>query len=153
MDNFVSFRRFTSLDPNISNFGATVEEFKMQRGAPDPNPVLSPMAAPALAGARLALTREGSDQLRLAGPAQPIVNPYEGPKMTLVLSRNATKKLRSGVVGQLKGLVQQGAIADGNLKGLMLDSIRRLDGMREFVEHLNSMAESVINHSLAASKG
>ena len=35
----------------------------------------------------------------------------------------------------------------------LLDSFRRLDGMREFVEHLNSMAESVIHHSLAASKG
>ncbi len=44
-------------------------------------------------------------------------------------------------------------MADGNLKSLMLDSMRRVGGMREFVDHLNGMAEQVQVRTLAASKG
>jgi len=153
MNNLVSFSRFTSVDPNISNYGSTVEEFKLQRGTPDPNPVAAPMANPAVSETRLALSRTGSDRLRLSGPLAPEANPYEGPKMTLVLSRNAVKKLQGRVVGELQKLVQGGAIADGNLKNLMLDSIRRVNGMREFMGHLNSMSESILVRSIAASKG
>jgi hypothetical protein len=153
MDNYLSFRRFTSVDPNIARFGSTVEEFQLQRGAPDPNPVLSPMANQAVTDVRLALTRTGSDRLRLDQPLEPSVNPYEGPKATLVLSRNAVKKLNGKVVGDLTRLVQGGAVADGNLQGLMLDSMRRVNGMREFVAHLNGLAEYVQVRTLAASKG
>jgi hypothetical protein len=153
MDNYLSFRRFTSVDPNIARFGATVEEFKIQHGNPDPNPVLSPMANQAVSDVRLALTRTGSDRIRLSEPASPQVNPYEGPKMTLVLSRNAVKKLKGKVIGDLQRLVTGGAVADGNLQSLMLDSIKRVGGMREFVDHLNGMAEQVQVRTLAASKG
>ena len=89
MDNFVSFKRFTSIPANIAEHGATVEEYKLAQGRPDGDPVLSPMADPVVSEARLALAPTGSDSLRLGTPASPEANPYEGPRRTLVLSRNA----------------------------------------------------------------
>ena len=152
MDNLISFSRFFA-DPNIAQHGATVEEFKLQRGNPNPDPILSPMAAPALSEVRLALLPTGSDQLRLVGPAQPEADPYTGPQKTIFLNRNALRKLQGRVLGELQQLVKAGIVADGNLQNLMLDSINRVVGMREFVGHLTAMAESVMVNSLAASKG
>src|SRR5262245_51202824 len=119
MDNYLSFRRFTSVDPNIARFGATVEEFKLQRGAPDPNPVLSPMANPVVTDVRLALLRTGSDRLRLNEPLVPQINPYEGPRMTLVLSRNAVRKLRGKVVTDLGEIIEDEAVAERTILALM----------------------------------
>lgn len=148
-----SYNRFTALPANISEFGMTAEEFKIQHGQPDPNPVLSPMAAPEVAQVRLSLSPSGSDNLRLGEPGQPAINPYEGPKSTLVLSRNAVTKLSGNVIVSLGKLVEAGGVAEGNVQALMKDSIGRVNGLREFIAHLNTMAESVMVRSLAASKG
>src|SRR5687767_1385200 len=134
MDNYWSFRRFTNVDPNISRAGATVEEFRIQRGNPDPNPVLSPMADQAVSDVRLALTRAGSDRMRLAEPAYPEANPYDGPKRVLVLSRNAVKKLMGSVLRDLERLVQ-----DVNRRS----SLARVSAMRELLETRNRWAGEV----------
>ena len=62
VDNSVSFQRFTSVDPNIAQYGSTREEFELQRGNPDADPILSPMAATAIPETRLGLAASGSDQ-------------------------------------------------------------------------------------------
>jgi hypothetical protein len=152
-NNFLSFNRFTALPPVIMRFGWTEEEAAATRGKPEGNPWLSPMAKPAVAETRLALAPGGSDKVRLPQPATPQANPYEGPKPTLVLSRNAVKKLSGNIVGELHKLVQGGAVSDKSLQTLMLDSMRRVNGLREFMDHLNQMTESVYVRSLAASKG
>src|SRR5690606_25865582 len=110
MDNLTSFNRFTSVNPNIAMHGATVEELRSVAGKPDPDPVASPMPNAAVTDVRLALSLGGSDRLRLGNPDQPAINPYEGPKLTLVLSRSAVQKLKGNVVGELAGLIQNGAI-------------------------------------------
>ncbi|MEE8408345.1 MAG: hypothetical protein V3T05_01945 [Myxococcota bacterium] len=152
-DNFISYSRFTALPPIIARFGWTEEEAAATRGKPDPNPIVSPMAAPAVSEVRLSLAPTGSDKMRLAEPKGPEANPYEGQKPTLVLSRNAVRKLGGNIISNLQSLVQSGAVQDKNLRALMGDSLRRVVGLREFMVHLNQMAESVYVRSLAASKG
>ncbi len=152
-NNFISYNRFTALPPVISRFGWTAEEAESTRGKPDPNPMLSPMPSVAVPETRLALAPGGSDKLRLNTPLRPEVNPFEGPKPTLVHSRNVARKLSGNVVGEIQRLVQGGAVADGNLQALMSDSIRRVAGLREFLGHLNSLTEGVYARSLATSKG
>ncbi|MBI3179338.1 MAG: hypothetical protein HYZ27_06725 [Deltaproteobacteria bacterium] len=150
-DNFISYNRFTALPPVIARFGWTEEEAAAARGKPDGDPWLSPMAAPQAAESRLALAPSGSDKMRLMQPAQPEPNPYEGPKPTLVLSRSAARKLSGNVMSELTRLVQN--VDDKSLGGLMHDSLRRVAGLREYIGHLNQLAESVYVRSLAASKG
>ncbi|OGQ89094.1 MAG: hypothetical protein A2289_22770 [Deltaproteobacteria bacterium RIFOXYA12_FULL_58_15] len=152
-NNFLSYNRFTTLPPVIMRYGWTEEEAAATRGKPDPNPLHSPMAASAATEVKLALVPAGSDKMRLAGPGEPKQNPYEGPKMTLGLSRNAVKKLSGNVIGQLQHLVQGNAINDPNLRALMGDSIRRVVGLREYMDHLNRLTEGVYVRSIAASKG
>lgn len=152
-DNFISYSRFTALPPIIARFGWTEEEAASTRGKPDPNPIVAPMAAPAVSEVRLALGPSGSDKMRLAEPQGPEANPYEGSKPTLVSSRNAVRKLSGNIIGNLQSLVQSGAVQDQSLRALMGDSLRRVVGLREFMDHLNQMAESVYVRSLAASKG
>ena len=152
-NNIVSYSRFSSLPANISSFGATVEEFNLQHGTPDPNPVVAPMASPKVPEVRLALGRGGSDQIRLGGPAEPVINPYEGAQPTLVLSRKVVQKLDSSVISQLQQSVEGELVGDQNLRGLMQDSLRRVLGLREFVDGLNKMTESIYVRSIAASKG
>jgi hypothetical protein len=152
-DNFISYNRFTALPPVISRFGWTEEEAASARGKPDPNPIHSPMAAPEVPAARLGLAPTGSDKMRLAEPTGPADNPFEGAKPTLVLSRNAVKKMSGNVIGALQQMVQSGAVTDKSLQALMGDSLRRVVGLREFMDHLNQMTESVYVRSLAASKG
>lgn len=152
-DNFNSYNRFTALPPVIARFGWTEEEAASARGNPDPNPIHSPMAALAVPQTRLGLAPSGSDKMRLTAPASPAQNPFEGAKPTLVLSRTAVKKLSGNVIGALQQMVQSGAVSDESLQALMGDSLRRVVGLREFVDHLNQMTESVYVRSLAASKG
>ncbi len=148
-DNFISYNRFTALPPNISEFGVTVEEVQLQKGAPDANPVLAPMASPRVSETRLALAPGGSDRLRLENPASPQVNPFEGPKSTLSLSRNAVKKLSSNVIADLGNVVATGANFDASMKSLMGDSLRRVNGMRDYMSHLNQMSEAVMVRTAA----
>jgi hypothetical protein len=152
-DNFLSYSRFTALPPNISSFGGTVEEVQLQQGKPDPNPVLSPMPETRVAEARLSLGASGSDRLRLALPLQPDVNPYEGAKSTLSMSRSAVKKLSGSVVSDLESVVQAGEGFDPNLQSLMQDSLRRVVGLSEYMGQLNQLTEQIQVRSLAASKG
>ena len=88
-----------------------------------------------------------------ATPVQPEVNPYEGAKSNLVHSRNAAKKLGGVLLTDLHSIVQSGHVINADLKPLMLDSLRRVEGLREFLIHLNRMTEQVYVRSLAASKG
>ena len=152
-DNFISYNRFTTLPPIIMRFGWTEEEAAATRGKPDPNPLHSPMPTTAVAETKLSLAPSGSDKMRLTDPTAPQANPYEGPKPTLVLSRNAVSKMSGNIIGQLQQLVQSGLVRDKNLQTLMLDSIRRVAGLREFMGHLNQMTEGIYVRSLAASKG
>ncbi len=151
-NNFVSYNRFTALPPNIGSFGVTVEELEIQRGKPDPNPVLSPMAAPRASEVMLALTPAGSDLLRMGNLIQPEVNPYEGAKSNLSLSRNAFRKLGGAIIGHLGHMIG-GSSIEANLKGLMQDSLRRVIGMREYLGHRVKLTESIYVRSIAASKG
>lgn len=152
MDNFVSFSRFTSLNPNIAEHGATVEELVSVRGKPDPDPIASPMANPAVSVIRLALANEGSDRLRLTGPLQPAVNPYAGPKRTLGLSRTAVTKLGGRVIEDLHVLIKSGTVGTEEVRARMLDSMQRVNGMREYVAHLNGLTESIVAHAVGAAK-
>lgn len=152
MDNLTSFNRFTSVNPNIAIHGATVEELRSVAGKPDPNPVASPMPNAAVTDVKLALSLGGSDRLRLGNPDQPSINPYEGPKLTLVLSRSAVQKLKGNVVGELAGLIQNGAVGTPELQDRMMSSLKRVGALREFMDHLNGMTEMVFAHAVGASK-
>ena len=151
-DNFVSYSRFTAMPPDISRFGATVEELQLQRGNPDRNPALSPMAAPRVSMQRLFLRPRGSDQMRLAGPDEPVIDPYEGPQSTLSLSRNALRKLSGSVLVDLEAEVQA-SVADKETRNLMLDSFRRVIGLRAYLAEINKMTETIYVRSVAASRG
>jgi hypothetical protein len=152
MDNFLSFRRFTSVNPNIAEYGATVEEFVATRGKPDPNPVVGPMADTSVSNVRLALTTVGSDRLRVQNPSQPFQNPYEGPKRTTVLSRNAVTKLKGKILDDLRSLVKSGAVGNAEVQGLMDDSLNRVNSMRDLVGYFNGLAELVEVRAISASK-
>ena len=115
-NNTISYNRFSALPANIAHYGTTSEELALQKGAPDPDPVLSPMADGVVPARQLALSRAGSDKLRLANPSQPMANPYEGRKPNLVHSRHAVTKLAGPVVEQLKNLVNTGAVVEGNVQ-------------------------------------
>ncbi len=143
-DNFISYQRFTSLPPNISSFGATVEEFKMQKGAPDANPVVSPMANTEVTQVRLALARTGSDKVRLGEPSEPEANPYEGARPNLVLCRGAVHKMQSAVVAQLHRLVN-----DDRAQA----SMSRFDALREFMANQVRLGEEIDARRLSAAKG
>jgi len=152
-NNSISYQRFTALPPNISNFGVTLEELALVRGKPQGDPVLAPMASPRATEARLALVRGGSDRLRMAAPVEPMQNPYEGHRSTLFLSRSAVQKMQGHVLTHLQRLVQSGNVGEASVQNLMVDSLRRIVGLREFVGDLNRMAEHVYVRSIAASKG
>ncbi len=152
MDNFVSFSRFTSLNPNIAQHGATVEELVRARGTPDPNPTVSPMADAAVTETRLALVSDGSDRLRLANPTEPVINPYEGPKRTLVVSRNAVAKLRGQVIKDLTTLIKGGAVGTPDLRARMADSMERVTGMSNLIDYYNGLTESVVAHAAGSAK-
>jgi len=152
-NNLTSYNRFTTLPQNISQYGATTEEFALQRGQPDPDPVLSPMASPKAANNQLALGRSGSDKLRLTQPSEPVFNPYEGPRPTLVLSRNAVAKLTGSVVGQLHEMIQSGFVGDENLQGQMEHSLQRVSGLAEFLNYQNQLTDTIYARTLSVSKG
>ena len=119
IDNFSRFNSFTNVNPNIAELGYTAEEHRLAQGAPDGNPIHSPMAAPGVSETQLALKPAGSDRLRLGDPQQPVINPYEGPKRTLFLSRNAVAKLRGRVLQDLQNLVDQGAVGSPEVRQRM----------------------------------
>jgi hypothetical protein len=149
-DNFVSFNRFTALPNNIADFGASIEELKALRGAPDKNPVVSPMAKPAQSERELALAPAGSDSLRLQQPKEPGVDPYEGPRPVWVLSRVGAKKLRRGVLVDLEQAV--GDMAEGETKELMQLSFSRVNAMRDLLQDRNEMTENIYMRHLATSR-
>ena len=95
----------------------------------------------------------GSDRLRLGDPQQPVINPYEGPKRTLFLSRNAVAKLRGRVLQDLQNLVDQGAVGSPEVRQRMSDSMRRVNSMCDRMAHLNAMADAIIYNTLANSSG
>lgn len=151
-DNFISYNRFTTLPPNIADYGATVEELKLQRGAPDRNPALSPLPVPYASLRRLFLKPRGSDQLRLGEPDEPEVDPYEGPQSTLSLSRNALKKLNGPILTDLEQTVSGGGLTE-DTRSLMQDSFRRVLGLRAYLDEINQMTENIYVRSVAASRG
>jgi len=152
-NNLVSYQRFTALPPNISQFGTTVEELELQRGKPDPDPVLSPMPQQRVADARLSLAPAGSDRLRLAIPTEPDQNPYEGPRSSLGLTRSALKKLNGNILGDLQQAIQTADLTP-ETRSLMNDSIRRaLVGLGDHLGSSIKLAEGVYARCIAASKG
>jgi len=152
-NNPVSYQRFTALPPNIAQYGNTVEEVELQRGKPDANPVLSPMAQQRVSDVRLSLAPAGSDRLRLAIPTEPDQNPYEGPRSSLVLTRSALKKLNGNILGDLQEAIQTTDLT-AETKSLMNDSIRRaLVGLGEYLGSSIRLTEGVYARCIAASKG
>ena len=151
MNNLISFSRFTNLNPNIAQHGATAEELIRARGTPDANPVLSPMPSPAVPEARLALSRLGSDQLRLGRPSSPAQNPYEGPKRTVSLSRTAVTKLKGRVLTDLRALVKEGAIGAPEVRDRMDDSMLRVLALTDKIGHVNVMTDAVEANLLSVS--
>jgi hypothetical protein len=152
-NNSVSYQRFTALPPNIAQFGTTVEELELQRGKPDPNPVLSPMPEQRVTDVRLAFAAAGSDKMRLDRPSEPGLNPYEGPRSTLVLTRSAHKKLTGNILGDLQQAVQSAELSP-ETKSLMSDSIRRaVVGLGEYLNSNIRLTEGVYARCIAASKG
>lgn len=153
-NNLQSYQRFTAQPSNISQYGSTVEEFAMQRGAPDPNPVHSPMANQAVTDVRLSLSLAGSDRTRLNSPIQPVINPYEGPRFNLVLTRSALKKLKGKALLDLQSAVEDAPDLSEDTKALMGDSIRRaLIGLGEYLSESIGMTEGIYARCIATSKG
>lgn len=141
--NSISYRRFTGNLENISLVGYTREEVQLQHGKPDPNPLLSPMAAPQISAVRLGLEPTGSDALRLARPVEPEQNPYEGPQSWLSLSRSAVRKMRGNIVGDLQKLATAPE---------MSASLSRLLGMAEHVSNTVTLGERIQAMQAGANK-
>jgi hypothetical protein len=152
-NNTISYNRFSALPANIAHYGTTSEELALQKGAPDPDPVLSPMADGVVPARQLALSRAGSDKLRLANPSQPMANPYEGRKPNLVHSRHAVTKLAGPVVEQLKNLVNTGAVVEGNVQHQMMHSLKRVASLTTFLDQQNKMVDTIYARTLSVSKG
>jgi hypothetical protein len=149
-DDALKFNRFTALPANIAEYGATKEEFEIQKGAPDPDPILSPMPQARVSDVRLALTPSGSDMTRVARPLEPNVNPFEGARKLVVLARQAVRKLDSAVVEQLQPTID--ASNDPNVAN-MKQSWRCAIGMREESRLLTTWAEMVEYKSLSGARG
>jgi hypothetical protein len=149
-DDALKFNRFTALPSNIAEYGATKEEFDIQKGAPDPDPVHSPMPEARITETRLALVPSGSDMTRVSRPAEPNFNAFEGPRKLVILSRQAVHKLDSPVVEQLMPAIE--ASNDQNLAN-MKQSLRCAFGMREQSRTLTTWAEQVEYKSLSVSRG
>lgn len=170
-NNFVSFSRFTTMPPNIADFGSTVEELKLQAGRPDANPALSPMAASEVTAKRLALSSTGSDKMRLTLPTGVQINPYEGPKPASVLMRSALTKLKGGTFTALRDAVQRARKDDGDGDGqqqrqrdqelpndpklleLMEDSLNRVISMNALAERTLNWMNLVEAMALSSSRG
>lgn len=150
-DNFISYKRFTTLPVNISDFGYTKEEVELQKGAPDANPALSPLASPRIPERQLALAPGGSDKLRLNDPPNVQVNPYEGPRPAVVVLRGAMQKLSSGVFNELKSVVQ--TVPDGTVRGLMDDSLNRVASLNALTERTVSWMAFIESMALSTSRG
>lgn len=150
-NNFISYNRFTALPNNISDYGAGLEELRLLKGTPAKNPLAAPLAAPRRSRKLLALESAGSDEMRLAEPVEPNVDPYEGPQSTLSLSRTGAQKLDGTVLGDLQGVVE--SMSDGDTKSLMMDSLRRVSAMRQYLGERNEMTEGIVVRSIAASRG
>ena len=152
-NNTISYNRFSALPANIAHYGTTSEELALQKGAPDPDPVLSPMADSIVPAKQLALSRAGSDKLRLTNPSQPMANPYEGRKPNLVHSRHAVTKLAGPVVDQLKNLVNTGEVVEGNVQHQMMHSLKRVASLTAFLDQQNKMVDTIYARTLSVSKG
>lgn len=152
-DNFISYNRFTAMPPNISTFGATVEEVKLQRGQPDKNPTHSPMAAPRVSLRRLALKPRGSDQARLAEPDQPPVDPYEGARPAVSLLREAAGKLSGDLLGSLAAHLEESAAVPAQLREPMRQSCRRLSLLGQHLGQINAMVNAIQGRALATRQG
>jgi hypothetical protein len=136
-NNLVSYNRFTALPANISTFGVSVEELKLQQGTPDANPQLSPMPQVAASSKLLAFERTGSDKTRVSEPPAIVVNPYEGLKRASVYMRTATQKMSSGLLGQMRSAIAQ--MNDPKLDA----SVVRVEAFTEFVKRQLSWTERI----------
>ena len=151
-DNLSSYSRFATLPLNIGDYGWTPEEVKLQRGNPDRNPALNPLAAPLHSVRRLFLRPAGSDQLRLGEPGAPAIDPYEGAQSNLSLSRGALRKLSNVVLGELAEHVQHSTNTEVQTRTSMLDSFRRVAAMRAYLTDLTRMTENIYVRSVAANR-
>lgn len=153
VSNLNKFNAFNGFSANIAEYGMTAEEFKLQQGTPDGNPVVSPMPKPAVSEARLALGSAGSDKLRLRGPLKPAANAYAGPGRNLTHTRNAVQKLSSQVITSLREHIFQDACANPEARKGPRGSMHRVGVLIEFLNHKNALAEEVDAKTQANSKG
>lgn len=149
-DNPISYNRFTALPPNVADYGATVEELKLPRGTPDKNPAVSPLPNPRVSQRRLALKARGSDQMRLAEPQEPVVDPYEGPGSVLSLSRDALGKLAGPVLAGVREAVGHSGRVPPQVRELMMESARRAALLGDFLREQVQMAQGIQARAAAA---
>lgn len=149
-DNSISYNRFTTLPPNVADYGATVEELKLARGSPHKNPAVSPLPNPRLSQRRLALKPRGSDRLRLAEPQEPQVDPYEGPGSVLALSRDALGKLAGPVLSGVQEAVGRSTQVPPQVRDLMMESARRVSLLGDFLREQVQMAQGIQARAIAA---
>lgn len=152
-DNFVSYNRFTTLPPNVADYGATVEELKLPRGKPDKNPAISPLPNPRTSERRLSLRTRGSDRLRLAEPAEPDLDPYEGPRSVLGLSRDAHLKLAGPALAALGEVVADSAGIAPQVRDLMAESARRVNLLGDFLGRQVQLTQAIVARAVAAKPG
>ena len=142
-DNFTSYNRFTTLPPNIADFGASVEEFKLQRGTPDKNPAISPMAVPRASLRKLALAPRGSDRARLGELEDPDNDPFAGSRPPLSLLRAALSKMNGEALGALEARLGEPGEVASHLREPMRQSCRRVallaQAMRQTYELMNNV--------------
>lgn len=146
-NNFSRFQVFSGGVPaNIATYGYTPDEVQADRGKPETDVRIAPMAAPAVSGARLALVRGGSDLSRLASPSDPGFNPFEGPPKMLDMTRRVLAKLSSPAVRELVAVIEGMQGRDVANASLMQDSLRRLIAAERVERNLYDMASFVQAH-------
>lgn len=151
--NMISYERFTNLPVNISQYGATTEEYELTRGKVEPNLQIGPM--PTRAAEPLLAPRLSSDNLRVAAPAQPPVNVFEGFRHDHLTIRPALQKGHARISSMIGELVRGGTVPGlgDNQRGQIVASLSREDHMIALLERVNRMQEGIFAKLSGGARG
>lgn len=151
--NMISYERFTNLPVNISEYGATAEEYELTKGKVETNVTIAPMATRAAEG--LLGPRTASDNLRVGAPAQPPINEFEGFRHDHITVRGALSKGRARI-----GTFINEAVRDGSIQGMsdgqrnqILASLAREGNMTKLLGTINRMQEGIFARIIGGAKG
>ncbi len=151
---FVSFAN-TSLS-KITNSGFTPEEFKSQKGRPDPDLRLNPMPRAGVVDKIFPNHNKASDRTRLGAPMNPLETQaaaQEEVRLTHFFIRSALKKTRSRFNEMLRRGFSGRKDKLGERAKQMEASFGRIDKMAEQLEFFDDLAQGVLNRVLANQKG